>query len=409
MSSRAFYGDYGQCVFLTDDGVFISGTNVFAELELQIDVNLENRIRKMTTLEREEIVSVGFCQYSINFLTKDGRVLTYEADYMGFWQLKNENKAKIVFSSSRQRIQNIACGADFTIALTTHGKLFGWGTNKNGEIGVGHTNSPVTTPIPLETLSSHKICSVACGISFTLALTTKGYLFSWGFNGHGQLGHGSGTKKHTPTLVSSLSHHKVTQIACGSRHSMAVIKEREKTLCFSWGWGSYGQLGHGDEKTLYIPKFIEALKDEKITLIDCGFSHSLAMSRDGKIFTWGDNLHGQLCLGDKKQRFLPTEVKALKEKEIVHCCCCRKHTGFITKERKLFVCGMNTEGQLGIENEENQFYPVEVPLPSKILIPLNITTEMAVRKSAKFVLFILCSEYERLRREYSKRKITCSY
>lgn len=76
---------------------------------------------------------------------------------------------------------------------------------------------------------------------------------------YGRLGHGNGHSLSRPALVESLVNERITQIAAGAAHSVAVTWEGE---AFTWGWGFMGTLGHGNEEDcfdptrVYIPDYV---------------------------------------------------------------------------------------------------------------------------------------------------------
>ena len=102
---------------------------------------------------------------------------------------------------------------------------------------------------------------ISAGAHHTAALTDGGDIFTWG-RGHTReqgnpLGHGDLKDAPVPKRVSSLRHHTIVHVSAGDRHSLAVS---ETGWTFSWGDGESGQLGHGDQKSLTKPKYIEALR-----------------------------------------------------------------------------------------------------------------------------------------------------
>lgn len=77
----------------------------------------------------------------------------------------------------------------------------------------------------VKALGTSIVIQVACGTNHALALTNNGELYSWGSNGEGQLGLGSDTKNEIkPKIVSSLAATPIAFIACGGYHSIAISK-----------------------------------------------------------------------------------------------------------------------------------------------------------------------------------------
>merc|ERR1712154_225861 len=116
-----------------------------------------------------------------------------------------------------------------------------------------------------------------------MALTDDGTVFAFGWNEYGQCGVGKdkGDKTKTPTRVQLPS--AAILIACGSCHTLIILDDGS---IYSCGYNAFGQLGHGNEDTVYIPKPILALKDKKITKC-AGEIHSICVDGDGNVWTWG--------------------------------------------------------------------------------------------------------------------------
>lgn len=96
--------------------------------------------------------------------------------------------------------------------------------------------------------------------------------------------------------------------------------------------------------------------------------HTVALTEDGRVFTWGNGGTGALGHGDVENQALPREVEGLKEHKIVKVDCGSEHTIVLTDKGKLFAFGNNRYGQLGVQGQNS----VQLNSPEKISIPLNI-------------------------------------
>lgn len=411
MLSRTFAEGILHFAFLTKEGVFTVGSSfngAFGVGEIERCTGRHNKIRKMINLEGEQVIGVGCCSMTTTLLTKSGKLFSCgknDCGQLGTGNTTDKNKPTIVPFPPEYQIRDFHCGHKTVLVLTTTGKIFGWGCNDHAQLGLGHNNSPQTKPSLIETLSSHKILSVACGIKHTIAITEEGKLFSWGWNEYGQLGSGYEAYNHTPKIVPALSHDIVTQIACGYVHSMALVRKGNKTFCFSWGSGKYGQLGHGNKVHQFTPKLIDMLKQEKIVLIDCGWYHSLAIAKGTTMFMWGRNNCSQLCLEDKIDRYIPTLVKISNKKDIEYCCCGGYSTALFTKRGILIVYGENHLINLFARGATPPVFAVEIPLSSKILLPLKVSIEKALRECAKVVLLVLSPFFNPKKRKREGKQV----
>eukprot|EP00892_Ulva_mutabilis_P004433 jgi/Ulvmu1/2361/UM013_0209.1 len=148
------------------------------------------------------------------------------------------------YYAASQVTSSAAGGSHFAVSCQ-NGAVLCWGCN------LQHQCSPDATPalgalIPVLPLQGLRMVAVAAGNNHTLALSDAGDVYAWGANECGQLGTGnrSGSCAASPQLIEQLGHHSpVVDVACGSRHSVAVDAEGK---AFGWGWASAGQLGRWD-------------------------------------------------------------------------------------------------------------------------------------------------------------------
>ena len=83
---------------------------------------------------------------------------------------------------------------------------------------------------------------------------------------------------------------KAKQVSCGYQHT-AVCTEDGRVYTF--GYGEYGQLGHGDKTSRASPSLVKALEGKHITQVQYGFCHTMALTSSGYLFTWGRTGYGQ--------------------------------------------------------------------------------------------------------------------
>ena len=101
---------------------------------------------------------------------------------------------------------------------------------------------------------------------------------------------------------------RVAAVSAGGSHSFAITADG---AVWSWGYGDYGQLGHGDQQHQLLPKKIEALTGQHVVAVSAGACHSLAITADGAVFTWGQGEHGSLGHGeDLSNQLLPKKIEA---------------------------------------------------------------------------------------------------
>jgi RCC1 and BTB domain-containing protein len=243
----------------------------------------------------------------------------------------NENGCstpKRVEALSDLNIALIACGSRHTAVATATGKLYSWGDKENGVAGHGDSEGHQYTPKLLEKLSDETIVQLsACGFH-TGCITKDGEVYTWGEGKFGRLGHGNERNCHSPKLVENLIGKKPKQIACGGFHS-AVITEDGKMYTF--GGGEHGQLGQGEKVNQEIPTLVKALDGIFISQITCGWSHSVALTSRGHVYTFGNGDHGKLGHGSGKKVATPHLVEKLKNHKVVKVASYNEHTAALVE------------------------------------------------------------------------------
>lgn len=182
----------------------------------------------------------------------------------------------------REKIASVACGFIHTVVLSTNGSVYNTGGGDQGQLGLGDRQDRFSFH-KVERLSG-KIVAIACGYSHTALLTEGGELLTCGNGIHGQLGHSTEKDQLTPKLVEALSGKKLTKVSCGSFHTIVMSSDWE---VFSFGRGSMGRLGHGDSDDQLIPKQIDSLVGLQVADVSCGQCHSIALTVQGKLYSWG--------------------------------------------------------------------------------------------------------------------------
>ena len=119
----------------------------------------------------------------------------------------------------------------------------------------------------------------------TLACTASGEVYSWGCGINGELGHGDLLNRHSPELIEALVTFHVSTVSAGDYHSLAL--SARDGIVFSWGQGRAGRLGHGDEASRSLPTPVTALSRIRVSALAAGSSHTIAIGEDRGWFAWG--------------------------------------------------------------------------------------------------------------------------
>jgi alpha-tubulin suppressor-like RCC1 family protein len=178
-------------------------------------------------------------------------------------------------------------------AVTSSGVLWTWGYDGKGQLCNGkHTNNDLA-PAPVSGLSG--VTEVSGGQEH-LTILAGGSVWSCGTNDDGQLGNGTTTNSYVPVKVSSISN--VTAISAGNVYSIALESSGE---VWSWGENNLGQLGNGQTEP-YSDLPVEVLLPSGANEINAGGGtskdgQSLALLANGQVWAWGSDSYGQLGNG----------------------------------------------------------------------------------------------------------------
>ncbi|XP_076003795.1 putative E3 ubiquitin-protein ligase HERC3 isoform X2 [Genypterus blacodes] len=281
------------------------------------------------------------------FLLCDGSVYTCGSNSCG--QLGHDKPVaspELVAALDTQKIAMVSCGQAHSAAVNEQGQVFVWGAGEGGQLGLGTTEVSVRIPRLVKRLCEHRISQVMCGNQHCIALSRDGQLFTWGQNSSGQLGLGKGEPGRLfPQPLKSLVGIPLAQITAGGDHSFALSLSG---AVFGWGKNSAGQLGLNDKQDRAVPCHIKFLRSQKVVYISCGDEHTAALTKDGGLFTFGDGSWGQLGHGSTNNELLPRRVLELMGTEVSQIACGRHHTlAFVPSAGMVYAFGCNNYGQLG--------------------------------------------------------------
>ena len=104
---------------------------------------------------------------------------------------------------------------------------------------------------------------------------------------------GTGSLSHRRRSTTNMDESQVIieDLKLGEQFSMALTN---KGAVFTWGQNDKGQLGLGNELSTYEPSFVSALASKQVSKIECGLKHCVALTKDYQLYVWGSNLEGQL-------------------------------------------------------------------------------------------------------------------
>jgi prepilin-type N-terminal cleavage/methylation domain-containing protein len=283
-------------------------------------------------------------------------------------------------SLAGKTVTQIAAGGFHSLALASDNTLHSWGQNSNGQLGNGTTdNFPHVTPMNISStgsLAGKTITQINSGVSYNLALASDGTVHAWGQNHLGQLGNGTTTLSATPINISSsgsLAGKTITQVIGSGYHAFALASDG--TL-HAWGDNGLGKLGIGTADTAPHPTPVNisssgSLAGKTITYVGRSGSHSVAITSEGNLHTWGENSYGQLGTGTTDTSAHPTPVNIstsgpLAGKIITWVSGGGYHIFAVTADGDLYSTGNNQVGQLGDGTLTLRSSPVKITFSLRI-------------------------------------------
>ncbi|XP_033108353.1 probable E3 ubiquitin-protein ligase HERC4 isoform X2 [Anneissia japonica] len=312
---------------------------------------------------------------------------SYSDHQLGLGHLNDENTLSPIEVTHFQgrSVRQIACGHRHTLFVLDDGTVYSCGNNEQGQLGHDKTSS---FPEQIKALETFSIRQAACGYAHNVVINNKGQLLSWGRNIEGQCAQSladlQSRSRAKPRVIKSLSSHFIVQVSCGLHHTLALTKDGK---IFSWGDNNFGQLGRsGSPKRVFSdPTELRCLNGLAFKQITCGGRHSFALTFSGTIFGWGYNKSGQLGLNDRKDRFAPTHLKSLRSQHVKYMACGENHSVMLTSNGGVFTFGDGTYGQLGHNSNADEINP------KKVLELMGSTVTQVVCGREHTLAFVLSS------------------
>jgi alpha-tubulin suppressor-like RCC1 family protein len=243
-------------------------------------------------------------------------------------------------------------------ALIYEGVLHTWGRNELGQLGNATLNgsaygdcAAASLPVRYEPTGASGLVSIVTRQTFMIALRDDGSVLTWGSNSDGQLGYaaeldcgsaGASPCRRLPTVVPGIS--GAIAVAAGFNHSLVLLSDG---TVMSFGQNTRGQLGYAtpSDADQTTPTAVPGLAD--IVQLAAGSTHSLALTRGGQVYVWGDNQYGVLADGtaDTTVHAVPTLVAGLAD--VVALASSNSTVLALRADGTLVAWGRNNNGQIG--------------------------------------------------------------
>ncbi|MEO3946612.1 stalk domain-containing protein [Gorillibacterium sp. CAU 1737] len=281
---------------------------------------------------------------------------------------KTETIAKPIKVNGLSSVKSIAAGISHSLALKSDGTVWAWGSNKDGELGIGshgkdkNTWGPTVIEItPKQVKNLRNVVAIAAGLQYSAAIDKDGNLWTWGNCYPTYASSTIGQKSDVPKKVSGM-----TQVVQLSAQKDRLLVLRKDGTVWGIGDGSEGELGDGIKRTNddneVSTKFVQAKGLKNAIQISAGSDVSAAVTKDGSVWVWGDNEYGQLAADWKTGwSWEPVKVDGLTKVQSVYAA--DSHVYAQSTDGSVWGWGENFRQLLLNGKNEHINVPVQIPLP----------------------------------------------
>jgi alpha-tubulin suppressor-like RCC1 family protein len=351
---KSLYKNYGS--------VYVFGINLSGQLGLDVGMyHKQHTPRPLSTLKFKAI----FAGYETSFCVDFNNIL---------WVFGNNNHGQLGLGDtyirkvptkmplgrlgwSNFKLKSVAAGGYHTAIIDFDNNIWVFGNNEFGQLGLGNTK---TRLIP-EKIPRLKAKFVAAGLYHTIVIDFTDSLWVFGRNNFGQLGLGNTDTTLIPTKIENLKFKFVT----AGYYYTAALDFNNNVWVF--GENNSGQLGLGDMNNRFVPTQILSpafgSPNFRVKSIVAGEQNTVALDFNNEVWTFGDNMHGQLGLGDKIPRTIPTKIAFdhLPNFQVKSIFVKGAHTMVIDFNDEVWAFGYNNYGQLGLGHAKDTLTPEKIP------------------------------------------------
>lgn len=344
---------------------------------------------------------LGFVDRRRIAFVRPSRLSTHSSFFrqLGHGRRQDERKPRMLLEFGfGVRILQVSAGGGLvrvahSLLLTSNGRVLSFGTGQYGALGHGYSAGKqlpdMLRPQYIESLNGVCCVCVAAGELHSAIVTSDGDVYTWGdgFCGEyasigrgtvllefmllvlfaGQLGHGDKRPQLSPRKVTKgcLDDEIVASVSCGSRHTIAVTEDGE---VFSWGLGHFGCLGRS-----FSPFHYDA--DASVVSFPETGEHAIPYQEDAvpeppperhpaRHFAAELSAHldliANLSLDDSSDQCIPKQVESLLTVRVVGASCGHRHSLFLDDSGTIYSCGSGSSGCLGHGNTEALMYPLRI-------------------------------------------------
>jgi alpha-tubulin suppressor-like RCC1 family protein len=263
-------------------------------------------------------------------------------------------------------------------ALTDSGEVYAKGENEAGQLGDGtYDNNGLLRKIDFFEQNNIKVKKLICGgrsssgiRSSLFAITNQGKVYSWGFNNYGQLGVGDNNYRNIPTLVTGLQNKNITNLFIGDSWHNCIAAIDDSNNLYTWGQGDKGTLGLGTLVHHNTPQQVPGIKASEVAISHHYDNYMLIITPDSMLMGAGQNNLGQLGDGtnvNPRTSFV-SPVGGFDNVAEIDVSSDEGTSLFINYDRELYMTGSNAHGQMGDGTTQHRttFQKVNAPFQKMV-------------------------------------------
>ena len=252
--------------------------------------------------------------------------------------------------SFSQCFVKIVSGEQHTLAIADDGTLWGWGSNGSGEAGIA-ASYPNHVNVPTQIGTATNWTDIECGSYHSMALNADNELYTWGYNINGQLGTGDVTIRTSPTLING----EWKAIGAGQYNSFAITIDG---ALYATGYGNHGQFG--DNLATSYTQFTSVASGNDWKDATGGGTFAIALKNDGTIYAAGGNANGQFGNGSTTSSYFWVQTATAINTDFIKIDAGGNYAFGLTDAGYLYSWGNNIYGQLGHNGTTQQTEPQPV-------------------------------------------------
>ena len=341
-------------IVLNDGSLWACGDNTYGQLGFGDKTNRSSF--SQVDVDNVKYIGCSDAQRNVFIVKNDGSLWACglnTSGQLGLGDKTNKTTFTQVTTNINNDVKKIVGAQTHTIILKNDDTIWACGSGSSYQLGTGTTET-YTTFVQV----TNDVKDIVTNNNHTFIIKNDGSLWACGSNSYNQLGLDSGSTNKTFTQVTTNINNDVKQISTSLRHTFIVKNDGSLWAC---GTNSYGQLGLGDKTNKTTFTQVTTNINNDIKQVACGNNVTFIVKRDGSLLVCGINTNGQLGLGltnstDDKTTF------TIVDSDVSSIYYGNNYSIIIKNDDIIWACGYNSSGQLGLGHTNDMNIFVQIPL-----------------------------------------------